>query len=590
MLPTQVFQLFLFCIFSPLSSAAPQCKVLPGSQEWPSQTDWEDLNDKVEGNLLRPSAPAAPCHPDQSSYDPAECDRILAGWQDTDWHSNHPTSTMWQNYNDFSCMPNINASCSTAGYPIYVIAAKTAKHVKAGVDFARTKNIRLNIKSSGHCFLGRSVQPNSLSIWTRDLKSQVWFEESFTPQHCNPIKGPAITVGAGSQWGELYEAADERDLMLVGGASDTVSVGGYIGGGGHSSLSPKYGMGADMVLELEAVTADGRVVIANECQNEDLFWALRGGGGSTFAAVLTYTLKAIPSVPVATWSGYIVGWDNIVRLHTKWPALAEAGVGGYLSGYPGRYPYLYLSASMPGAISSFELKDLLEPILHPKLNLNSVVESSNPTQRRRRSTDSTPSGTYSWYSNFRGFRTSPDFAPEARKLTLNRRDTFPGIGMGKLIVSWLWSAEDVAKPGLEDALRGSIDPSVWYLNDLIAGAGTANPPYIRGGGNAVNPAWRTAVMRPASELQWDDPEETVQKKQDGLRFGASLRSLSPDGGTYGNEADPDTANWQYAFWGTNYKRLLGFKQKVDPDGVFHCRRCVGSELWIDDSKGQLCPV
>jgi FAD/FMN-containing dehydrogenase len=70
--------------------------------------------------------------------------------------------------------------------------------------------------------------------------------------------------------------ANARDLMLVAGASKTVSLGGFLSNGGHGALSAKFGLGADMVLEIEAVTADGRIVRANECQNQDLFWAMRG--------------------------------------------------------------------------------------------------------------------------------------------------------------------------------------------------------------------------------------------------------------------------------------------------------------------------
>lgn len=64
--------------------------------------------------------------------------------------------------------------------------------------------------------------------------------------------------------------------MIVGGSSSTVSVGGYLQFGGHSVLSAAYGMGADNVIEIEAVLANGEIVVANECQNEDLFWAMRG--------------------------------------------------------------------------------------------------------------------------------------------------------------------------------------------------------------------------------------------------------------------------------------------------------------------------
>lgn len=104
-----------------------------------------------------------------------------------------------------------------------------------------------------------------------------WYESSFQPQGCNiTINTAAVAVGAGIQFRELYNAGSSRNLMIVGGSSHTVGVGGYFTGGGHSSLSPLLGMGADQVLELEIVTADGKLLVANECTNKDLFWAVRG--------------------------------------------------------------------------------------------------------------------------------------------------------------------------------------------------------------------------------------------------------------------------------------------------------------------------
>jgi FAD/FMN-containing dehydrogenase len=81
----------------------------------------------------------------------------------------------------------------------------------------------------------------------------------------------------------------------------TVGVaGGYVAGGGHSPLSSKYGLAADHVLSMDVVTPDGRFVTADEKNNVDLFWALRGGGGGTFGVVTSVTFKVYPKM---TFSG-----------------------------------------------------------------------------------------------------------------------------------------------------------------------------------------------------------------------------------------------------------------------------------------------
>ena len=102
-------------------------------------------------------------------------------------------------------------------------------------------------------------------------------DDMFKPKSCNArIGGGAVTLGGGNQMDEIYKALDAVNRTAVGGLAKTVSVGGYITGGGHSLLSARYGLAADQVLEMEIVTSTGEVLTLNECQNTDLFWAMRG--------------------------------------------------------------------------------------------------------------------------------------------------------------------------------------------------------------------------------------------------------------------------------------------------------------------------
>jgi hypothetical protein len=132
-----------------------QCKAVPGSTKWPSAAEWANLNQTVQGRLLKPDPPAASCHLKHPAYSLSACLSLKLGWWFSGWHSQHPTSSMWQNHNNYSCVPDGSKSCSNDGYPVYVVEAREAGDVKAAVDFARTRNIRLNIKSTGHDFLGR---------------------------------------------------------------------------------------------------------------------------------------------------------------------------------------------------------------------------------------------------------------------------------------------------------------------------------------------------------------------------------------------------------------------------------------------------
>jgi FAD/FMN-containing dehydrogenase len=122
----------------------------------------------------------------------------------------------------------------------------------------------------------RSIAPNSISIWTHYMRG-IEFHSSFQPQGCNfTIDTTAVTVAAGEQFGNIYTQAAMLNQTVVGPMPATVGIGGYLTGGGHSPISALLGLGSDQVLELNVVTASGEQLTVNECQNTDLFWALRG--------------------------------------------------------------------------------------------------------------------------------------------------------------------------------------------------------------------------------------------------------------------------------------------------------------------------
>ena len=276
----------------------PSCKAVPGTRGWPSSQDWARFNESLAGRLLQPPPPGAVCHPGQASYNAAECPAVQAAWSTYEFHQANPVSMDWNQWTNDSCLPEQSAPCSGQGYPVFVVNATEARHVQLGVQFgenqqplvvvvrgstnthllgiARKNNIRLVVKSSGHDYVGRSNAPNSLSIWTHHIRG-VQTHDSFRPSRCKvTIDGTAVTVGAGMQMWDLYNTLDALGQTLVGGGGKTVSVGGYATGAGHGLLSARYGLAADNVLEMEVVTPKGELVTANECQNKDLFWAMRG--------------------------------------------------------------------------------------------------------------------------------------------------------------------------------------------------------------------------------------------------------------------------------------------------------------------------
>lgn len=189
-----------------------------------------------------------------------------------------------------SCDPftEKSAGCVLGSYVQYAVNVSSAKDVSAGIKFANDRNIRLVVRNTGHDYNGKSTGAGALGLWMHNLKNiefKDWTDKHYT--------GKAIKMGAGVQGGEAYKAADAEGLQVVGGECPTVGIaGGYTQGGGHSALSSRHGMAADQTLEWEVVTGTGEHLIANRQKNKDLYWALSGGGGGTYAVVLSLTSKA----------------------------------------------------------------------------------------------------------------------------------------------------------------------------------------------------------------------------------------------------------------------------------------------------------
>jgi hypothetical protein len=113
---------------------------------------------------------------------------------------------------------------------------------------------------------------------------------------------------------------------------------------GHGWLTSEYGQGADNILEVEMVLSNGAIIVANECQNQDVFWATRGGGGGTFGVITKITMKAYPMPQTTQWVWGVAQsngtsakdwWRSVAELHTTMVAANEQGLQGYYVITPG---------------------------------------------------------------------------------------------------------------------------------------------------------------------------------------------------------------------------------------------------------------
>jgi len=170
--------------------------------------------------------------------------------------------------------------------PAAVVQAESVEDVKAAVDFAREHGLQVAPQGTGHGAGGLGSVEDTILIKTHRLRAV-----SVDPT------ARIARAEAGVLWQDVTAAAAEHGLAALAGSSPDVGVVGYTLGGGMGWLGRKHGFATNSVTALEVVTADGRIVRASAEVEPDLFWALRGGGGS-FAIVtaVEFALYPIPEV------------------------------------------------------------------------------------------------------------------------------------------------------------------------------------------------------------------------------------------------------------------------------------------------------
>ncbi|KAL2174950.1 uncharacterized protein P884DRAFT_272060 [Thermothelomyces heterothallicus CBS 202.75] len=185
------------------------------------------------------------------------------------------TLTQWPQGSTCPLVLDAPGTCTRGGYPEYVVNATTVKHIQAAVNFARNKNVR----NAGYDFGGRSMGAGSLSVWVHNLKD---FE--FIPEYTvGRYSGMAVRVWAGVEsWEHFNHMAANNISVVAPGGSTIGAVGRWISVAGYGALTNKYGLGADQVLSINVITADGHFLTVDPTSsNRDLWWALRGGGPTT---------------------------------------------------------------------------------------------------------------------------------------------------------------------------------------------------------------------------------------------------------------------------------------------------------------------
>ncbi|KAL2903746.1 Berberine bridge enzyme-like 21, partial [Bienertia sinuspersici] len=198
----------------------------------------------------------------------------------------------------------------------YIITPLQKSHVSSAVLCTKSCGLSLRIRSGGHDFEGLS--------YISDIPFVIFNMFNLRAIHVNIDKQTAY-VEVGAIVGELYYRIWEKSKVhgFPAEICPTVCIRGHISGGGYGNMIRKYGLSVDHIVNAELVDVNGRI-LDKSSMGEDLFWAIKGGGGANFGVVLSYILDLV-YVPerVTVFRVMRFAEDNVTKLVYKWEHIME---------------------------------------------------------------------------------------------------------------------------------------------------------------------------------------------------------------------------------------------------------------------------
>ncbi len=400
--------------------------------------------------------------------------------------------------------------------PGLIARCSNTADVVAAVDFARSHDLLVAVKSGGHNIAGRSVTTDSFTI---DMSQMKGIEVD--------VENKRAKCQSGLKLGELDEGTQAFGLATVLGIATDTGMAGVAIGGGYGWLAGKYGMTCDNILSAELVLADGQVVTASEQQNEDLFWGIRGGGGN-FGIVTSFEYQLHP---VTTVLGGMI-------LHSR----ADAGsflrfLREYASGAPDELTIVAALLHTPDGVPAVaaavcccgpmeQAEEILKPLKSFGTPIADLVQPIPYIEQQRLLDDAWPPGDHYYW------KTS--------------------------LVSNL--SDDAIEVLIENAAKAPSPLSITALQQLHGAATRVS-------------ATETAFVHRYDHYdfipmaRWKDSAEAERNIDWARAFWQAMQPYADDA-VYGNDLGDEEDDRVYAAYGPNHDRLVALKDQYDPNNLF----------------------
>lgn len=401
--------------------------------------------------------------------------------------------------------------------PSVVARPISAIEVQAVVRRAQDRGLALSVRGGGHDWAGRSVVDGGVMI---DMSLMRQVEVSADSQ--------IATVAGGATSGDVIAAAEPYGLATPTGVVGGVGMVGLALGGGYGPLNGTAGLALDNVAEVQIVLADGRLVTTDADHEADLFWALRGGGGSF--GVVTRLRVRLHRIAQVIAGVMVFDWRQAGRVLTNYDALMpnvpdELTVELSIATGPAGGPTLFVWPTWSGAV------DLADAWLEKVTGLGTpLVTQMQPMPYRQAITLLDPYIVSGRHNEMRTV-TLRDYGREAIDALIRAADTRTSSFSGLSMHHFHGAATRV---GLTDTAFGVRGPH--FVIEILA-------------------AWQSDDNDPGAHIGW---AETV------------YADLSPHAipGGYPNLIGPSQGAQADAAYGPNAARLRKLKRRFDPGNVF----------------------
>ena len=416
--------------------------------------------------------------------------------------------------------------------PLAVVRCADASDVVRCVRFAGRHELPLSVHGGGHSVAGNAVRDGAVMLDLSGMKALRVDPEARTVR-----AEPGLTLG------EFDRATQAFGLATTLGVVSTTGIAGLTLGGGLGWLNGRHGLACDNLISADVVTADGRLLRASAGENEELFWAIRGGGGNFGVATsLEYQLHPVDLVLAGGLSYPAEVAPRVLRFYDDFVKSApdELSTAASLGLTPVGKPTLSIAVCYCGPV------DEGEQVLGPLRTFQPPVDD--------------------------GIQPMPYTALQGA-----RDEGFPFGRRHYWKSSWL---RDVTDDAIETLMR--------FLPQMPSPASGIGLQQLHGAASRVAPS-ATAFPHRAEHYdfcilsQWSEAADSDRNRQ---WTRAVFEAMQPhlEASVYVNNLGDEGPARVHAAYGENWPRLAAVKRTYDPDNLFHANQNIDPST--DTGSGQ----